>query len=88
MNGKLNRVNRVSALYSALIFPRLRRAQVFTEQIGDCRVLCTLRHPLTFRESIYFQKLRAPHVLRTSFKLERVTLPGEPRTYPNIDKFM
>lgn len=36
-----------------------QRAEIFRDQLGECRVLFTLRHPLRFVESMYFQKLRA-----------------------------
>jgi len=46
--------------------------------MGDCRVQFTLRHPLTFRESIYFQKLGAPAPIAHRFKLEHASLLGGP----------
>jgi hypothetical protein len=41
---------------------RQARAENLRGVFGDCKVIITLRHPLRFVESMYFQKLKEAHV--------------------------
>ena len=65
-----------------------QRAEIFQDQLGECRVLFTLRHPLRFVESMYFQKLRASARMIPDFHQVFGERLGRAPGYFDIGKFL